>query len=289
MKKIWNFISDLRLTFWLLTAITIILVIGGIYSSLDYSFVDSLNAARVQDWFFTEGVKALHKSWWLPVLFLAFTLFAVNTAACSIDRIITLVKKRRKMPFKTFAVLLSPSMIHCVFLVILAGHFITFVALKQERLPLVPGNEITLPGGSVYTVGVIRTQYYGDDTLLRDRISQMQVTLSPKNREGAVRELVFAEPQRAGFSHLHLDVDKKAAKMFMRKRKIDTDNSCNKEQIYNTTEYRDRSTGPKIFLLVTTDPGLPLIVAGFIFLIIFMVWYYYQVLFSKTKNIIKED
>jgi hypothetical protein len=193
------------------------------------------------------------------------------------------------MPVKTFAVLLSPSMIHCVFLIILAGHFITFVALKQERLPLIPGNEITLPGGSIYTVGDIRTKYFGDDTLLRDRISQMQVTLSPKSRQDAVCTLLFAEPRRVGLSHLHLDVDKKAAKMFMRKRKIETDNSCNKEQIYNTTEYRDRSTGPKIFLLVTTDPGLPLIVAGFVFLIIIMVWYYYQILFSKTKNIIKED
>lgn len=289
MKKFWNFISDLQLTFWLLVVITSLLVIGGVYSVIDYTFVDSINSARVQDWFFSTGIQSLHKSWWLPALFLAFTLFAVNTAACSVDRIITLLKKRKTMPFKTFTILLSPSLIHIAFLVILAGHFVTFTAFKQERLPLLAGNEITLPDGSVYNVGDIRTQYYGDDTLLRDRIYQMKVSLSPKSRTGNMRELFFAEPQRAGFSHLHLDVDKKAAKMFMRKRKIHTDETCNKEQIYNTAEYGNRSMGPKIFLLVTTDPGLPLIVAGFVFLIIIMVWYYYQVLFSKTKTITTDE
>lgn len=289
MKKLWNFLSDLRLTFWLLVAITAILVIGGLYSAFDYSFVDSINGARVQDWFFTTGITALHKSWWLPALFLAFTLFAVNTTACSIDRIITLVKKRKNMPFKTFSVLLSPSLIHCVFLIILAGHFITFVAVKQERLPMVPGNEITLPDGSVFTVGDIRTQYYGDETLLRNRISQMKVSLAPKLQGTAVREIEFAEPHRVGTSHLHLDVDKKAAKMFMQKRKIVIDESCNKERVFNPAEYRNRSMGPRIYLLVTTDPGLPLIVAGFIFLILIMVWYYYQVLFSRTKTITTEE
>ena len=58
LKKIWNLLGSLKLTFWTLNLITVTFVAGVFYSKYDYVFFESMNNAKFQEWLFTQGIAS---------------------------------------------------------------------------------------------------------------------------------------------------------------------------------------------------------------------------------------
>jgi len=51
----------------------------------------------------------------------------------------------RAVPFRRFAVLLLPTIVHALFCLTLVGHLLTFTAGRWQRFPLAPGQAVALP------------------------------------------------------------------------------------------------------------------------------------------------
>ncbi len=274
MKAFWKLIGDIRLSFWLLMLITATLVAGGVCGALDFDFVENMNGLPVQQWYLNQGIHHPFKSSWVVLLFLFFSLFGINITACSIDRIVSLFPSRNKYSFAAFFHLLTPSLVHIVFFLILLGHLFTFTTGRQERIPLNEGGILALPGGAQHRVVSIENTRYPEGTLLAGRTAQTKVRLESVTDTNRSMTVLFGDFIRAGGAYLHLDMLKKGGKFAPRAPRIEQtlDKSCNKEHLF-----RDRpkvDSGAQLFLLVTFDPGLPLIVTGFTLMIALLAFYY---------------
>jgi len=285
MKRFLHLIGDLRLAFFLILACGAVMWTGSIYAASDFEFFNSMNGVRIQDWFFTTGMENIGITWWLPLLFLIFTLLVINTAACTFIRISALMPLRKMTGGKRFIILLSPSIIHILFILMLAGHFAGFVLVKQSRVEVAPGEEVYIePLGKVKVVSVEHS-FFPSDSLVRDRVEQSKVKLLAPDYYGD-REVTikFLEPLLVKGALIQLDMKKiKKDQMVV---PID-DETCNKEKDFHYKE-KNSSVIPQLYLVSTYDPGLWILLPGFALIIMFMGWYFYQVISIKGSRKISE-
>lgn len=283
MKRFLDIIGDLRIAFWLLLAVAVIMWIGSLYASAEYQLFDSLNGVRVQDWFSEKGLGALSSTWWLPALFFAFALLGLNTAACTLRRVMALWPRRTDMPAKRFMVLLSPSIIHLLFIGMLSGHLLTFTALTQEKAPIEEGVVLDLAGTGEFMVKSVKNEFFDKGSLLADRIRQTTVELSfMKNGVERTVPLEFLHSISMNGALLQLD---------MQKRKMSgapitqnpADETCNKEHNYHYAELL-KETRPQLYIIATRDPGLFILIPGFALVILVMGWYFYQIGFGRESK-----
>ena len=271
MRVIWNFISGLKLTLWLMALITAALFTGGIFCIADFAFFNTMNGVPVQKWFMQHGMSHIGLTWWLPLIFLLFLFLGINLAACAADRIVQLLPKRKQMGAGAFFTALTPSLVHLAFLAVLGGHFITFTMGYQQRIPVVMGESASLPdGGSVKFVNV-ETVMYGESTLLRGRMAQRTLVAEI---DGAPARLAFAEYLTRGFYALHLDMHMREGKAPMIAPKMDPKETCNQSDLFK--KKKQESEGPPLFLQLTYDPGLNVILAGLTVIILLMGWFFWS-------------
>ena len=275
MKRFFHLIGDLRLAFFLILACGAVMWIGSIYAADEFEFFNSMNGVRIQDWFLTAGIERIGVTWWLPLLFLVFTLLVINTVACTFLRIAALLPLRKKTGVKRFMVLISPSIIHLLFILMLAGHFAGFVLVKHSRVEVSTGEEVFIePLGRVKVLSV-KHSFFPSDSLVKDRVEQTEVKLLAPDyygdREVAVR---FLEPLLVNGALIQLDMKKiKKDQMVV---PID-DETCNREKDYHYKE-KNSSVIPQLYLISTYDPGLWVLLPGFALIIMFMGWYFFQVI-----------
>lgn len=274
MKRILHIIGDLRLAFFLILACAAVMWIGSIYASAEYELFNSMNGVRIQDWFFTTGMENIGMTWWVPLLFIVFSLLVLNILACTFIRILALLPVRKKTKTKRFLVLLSPSIVHLIFVLMLAGHFAGFVLVKHSRVEIAAGEEVFLdPLGRVKIVS-IEHKFFPDLSLVKDRVKQSEVKLLVPDYYGD-REVVvkFLEPLFVNGALVQLD---------MKKIKKDQmvvplgDETCNREKDYHYKE-NNSSVIPQLYLISTYDPGLWVLLPGFALIILVMGWYFFQV------------
>jgi hypothetical protein len=280
MQRVWDLLSDLRLAFWLLVSISATLFVGSMYCLADYQFFDSMNGVRIQDWFASRGAAAPGKSWWVVLLFACFTLFGVNLAACTIRRLALLWRVRDSYSLRTFAYLVSPSVIHVLFAVMLCGHLLTFTAIDQRRYPVGKDTVVVLPDGTRASIASVTPRFFPVGTLLENRLAGTRVRLRIAE-DGKAREAVldFMQPVRAGGYLLILDMMKKrrsrvpdAAVAEKNVRDMARD-SCNKEQDYKVGQTCPQGI-PPLYVVATRDPGLYLLIPGFFLIIVVMLFYF---------------
>lgn len=166
MQKIWSFFSSLRLTIYLTYAITIDAIAGSLYFINNPDVYNGIDHVLLIDWWFDKGIQNLDAAWWVPLLVLLVFFFAINTMACSIDRLIpicrfffrervqnvtmggkdmaeedpSLFKKKRSLsPF-------YPYIAHIGFLIALIGHLIGSVSgFRSYGNVLAEGGGMSIP------------------------------------------------------------------------------------------------------------------------------------------------
>jgi hypothetical protein len=280
IRAMWEFLSDLRLTFWTLLACVLLFVIGSIYTGNNYSYFDIMNEMTIQSWLLTLGLRDPALVWWLPFLFAALFLLALNTFCCSLKRIAQIWPHRTKTPFGSFMLKLSPSLVHILFLMVMGGHLLTVTLGSWDRYPLNQGESVMLsrPAMSV-TVNNIEHRHYSDESLLRKRIKHTTASLTSES--GAVIVLSFLKPASFNGYHFHLDmIKKKRTDLLTEQQLLNTqaagtdDETCNKAHVYHAPK-TDESQ--QLYLLVIADPGLGLIMAAFAGIVSLMSWYFFMV------------
>lgn len=287
IKSIWNFLGDLRLSFYLLLSASVFFLIGSVYTLNYYKFFNGLNEMRIQDWMLDHFASRLSITWWMPVLILLLALLGVNTFICSLNRIVTLIKGGAGGGLRKFFHTMTPSIIHLLFIMVMASHGITFVFGSWERLPLKNGEEVAIEGMPALNVASIEDKYFPEDTGLKKRIEQTEVTLTKEDGEKIT--VSFLNHVKYGDYHLHLELARKGNwKELQKKEKrigetVDED-SCNKAPIYHIAKQEVKEKERELRLVAIYDPGLNIIIAGFTLILLLMVWYYIENSVKKNNR-----
>ncbi len=282
MKKILETAGDLRFAFYLLIASAVIMWVGSIYSTFNYALINSLNGAPLIKWIISTGINNLSVTWWIPVMFLIFTLLGINTLACTINRISKLLPRRMALGTKKFLVLISPSAVHLLFILMLAGHLLSFAFVEQQKVPVYEGAVVTAQGIDSMTVKSIKYEYFPDTSLLKGRVKQSEAEITYTDKGQIISDkIAFMKPVIINGNILILDMEKKKQESIVKP--DPAPDNCNKEHKFN---YSTRLTGeaPQLYFLVINDPGLFILIPGFCIVIIIMVWY-----FVMKNTSVKDD
>ncbi len=282
MKRILEFAGDLKFAFWLILSAGAIMWIGSIYASANYMLIYSLNGVPLIEWFTTTGMENISVTWWIPAMFFIFTLLGINVFACTINRIMILLPRRKIIGTKRFLVLISPSLIHILFLLMLIGHLLSFTVVNQKKIPVAEGDRIQFDGIGDISVNSIRYDFFPESSLLRQRIRQADVVLKVDNNGlSSEHDVAFMKPAIINGKIIILDMERKKQDRIIKP--DSSDENCNREQRFNYSGSASVMK-PQLFILVTEDPGLIMLLPGFFIVIIIMGWYFYQTTISKKNK-----
>lgn len=272
IRRVWHLLGDTRIAFVLLLAVSATLLTGAFYAEHHSSLIRELNRMRIQDWFPGHWTAQPERIWWVPLLFVLMTGLGINTFVCAANRSVRLLGQRRAWPAATFLHLLTPSLIHFLFLFIMLGHLTTFAAGTWQTVPLEAGGELALEGDPrSYRVLEIRDRFYPDGSALHHRIAQTRVTLAAA--DGTAIHLAYTRPVLADGRIFLLDKIKRRSKAAKRKiLPLADEETCNKAALYVEPD-KERKNGRQ-HLLVVSDPGLPVIVTGLASILLLMLGYF---------------
>lgn len=284
IKKLWNSLGDIRLSFWLLLAATALFFAGSFYTSLDFSYFKTMNEIRLQDWLLRELPSRPGANWWLVPLLCVLILLGVNTIICTLNRVIALFSARTKTDYR-FILSLFPSAVHLLFVTVMLGHAVTITTGTWTRLPLVEGATLRIDQNvPPLTVGRIEDSFFPEDSLMAKRIRQTTVSLV--DGSGGKILLSYLDSIRYHGYRLHLDMEKKKTLRNPESRHaqvVDSKETCNKSETFRS-EDRKRESSQKIYLLAIADPGLPVILTAFSLILIIMTWYFIETGRKRERN-----
>jgi hypothetical protein len=241
-RSILRFLGSVNLSIWLLLAVSLNLAVGSQYAKHLKETFDQLNFLRFQEWI---GLNRTADSWWVWTLFALLFLFGVNTAVCTAERLVFLLKKRKEYRLGAFAVTVSPSVMHLCFLVIIGGHAISQFTADIRQLPVADGARLSLSSATV-TVHGYRCVYRAEPKL-RGLVKGCAATLSLSSPKGVeIRKVGILRPVFWNGYSIHLNVMGKPI----------------------------QGETPKLRIVVKRDPGLILILLGNVVLCILMLWYF---------------
>ena len=249
-RSFLRFCGDLRVSLWLLITICFSLAAGSIYMKFYPEIFRPLKYSLMWDWARETGLRNPAQSWWLPLLFAALFVFAVNISACAADRVYSLWIVRRSLSRGVLLLKLSPSLMHFCFILMLLGHFLGACFGYGVKMDADPGNVYQIsPRSRVEVIGrdcqfcSIPGPFHGD-------LEQCRVALKIIDEDGAaLKNVSFFNPCAHGGVSIHLLPDRAFSKSPER---------------------------PVLKLLVKRDRGLGLILFGFVLMIVLMLWYYPQ-------------
>jgi hypothetical protein len=249
IERLWKFMAGIRLTLWLLVLITINLFIGSIYAKYMPVF-GQLNTRLFTEWLMTHG--DLH-GWWLFTLFFLLFLLAVNTLACTLERVSFLWRRRNHHGRSIFALLMAPSIMHFCFLFIIGGHALTEFAGSKQSLRAEVGEAITLDDRQI-TLLEKHFEFWQEPMLqgsLRKATAILQLKKGDRIEQ---REISLLEPVYWQGYNLHLGMAGRPGTESL----------------------------PPLKITVKRDPGLVWILLGNTVLCLLMLWYFPQI--YKIRN-----
>ncbi|HEY4706767.1 MAG TPA: cytochrome c biogenesis protein ResB [Thermodesulfobacteriota bacterium] len=118
MAGIWRFFSSVYLTIVLAIAICAVSAWGSIISMRNPELFRAFDQEVLFPLLFSLGTRYLGLTLWVWALIVLTALFAVNTAVCTLDKVLAIVRNRR--PWQAF----FPHIVHVGFLIALVGHLV---------------------------------------------------------------------------------------------------------------------------------------------------------------------
>ena len=189
------------------------------------------------------------------MLLFLLVLLGINTAACTIERLINLFRKRRDYSVQRFLVLVAPSLMHIFFLVALSGHALSLFVVVHKIVPIAQGETIVLPMATM-TVKDTKDEFW-DNPLLEYPLKQSTVALEFSTEKGTeLKEIRFLRPVWIDGWKFTLDANPKV-------------------QPGEAISHQ---------LLLKKDPGTTLILGGGALLSIVMAWYFVMVTRNRNRN-----
>ncbi|MBP7737575.1 MAG: hypothetical protein KA369_16460 [Spirochaetes bacterium] len=283
VQKILNAIGNIRLSFWLLMAAAALFITGMFYTSMDFAYFKTMNELRIQDWLARELSSRPAVNWWLPALITVLALLGLNTVACTFNRLRELAAGSSAKDYR-FVISLLPSIVHMLFIAVMIGHAMTITMGSWTRIPLSEGAEIVInPSVPPLTVQRIADAYFPEGSRLSKRIMQTRVTLT--GGDGGDISISYLESVRYKGYRLHLDMVKQKqgkARLNQPAQIVENKETCNRSETFRSKE-RKREPSQTVQLLVISDPGLPIIIAGFTLILVIMTWYFIEILRKRNE------
>ncbi|MCE5209948.1 MAG: hypothetical protein LLG40_00115 [Deltaproteobacteria bacterium] len=252
MKKIWDFCGDIKVNFWLILAISLNLAVGAYFIKFNSKLFVPLNHSLVQNWFIQYGQDHIGQSWWLVLLFFLAFFLGINTFVCAVKRIAQLWPQRKQSGFRVFSVKIAPSLIHLCFLIILAGHFFSLVAVPERSIPVQLNQKIILSEGNSLEVISQQVERYTTPAAFEGAVRQCSVTVkiqSPQKSE--IKVLRVLRPIYWQGMSIHLDV-------------------------FTKKDSQKTAAPPELKLIIKKDPGIAVVIVCFAILCLLMFWYFPQ-------------
>jgi hypothetical protein len=239
----WKALCSVNLTIWLLLAIALNLAVGSRFAGHLPLVYGRLNDLRFQDWLLMNGPGT---SWWVWSLFFLLLLFGVNTAACTADRLLYLVKKRSDYRFGPFTVLAAPSVMHLCFLLIIGSHALSQFGADILTAPAAKNSAVDLPEAASVSVNGVKCDFRTDPGL-RGHVKSCAAFLTLRTPAGVTnRDVGILEPVMWNGYSIHLVPKGKSRPGEL----------------------------PVLELVIKHDPGLLPIVMGNAVLCLLMLWYF---------------
>lgn len=163
-QRIWRTLASIRLTVALCFLLTADLGLG--YGSLrgNLEIFAPMSDVGLLEWARTYGAANLRPTAWFFAMTGLLALLAVNTFACTTQRVIgilTRYPKRRELPFR-----LAPHLMHYAVLIVLVGDLGSYLfAASDPGRALRSGETMTLPNGAT-----LRFERFAPETIQGQRI-----------------------------------------------------------------------------------------------------------------------
>jgi len=209
--RLWRWLASVRLTAWLLLLLSVNLAVGSLYLKFNAVVLSSLNRIRVQDWLLQNARSTFPVSWWIWTLGAVLLLLGLNTAACSADRFLELLRQRRSMPSLAFVVSMLPTLIHVSFGVVLLGHVISACGFTELSVDVAPPRQVGIAPDLVVGIGEPRRGFWEFPPVLAGRPRQASVDLAfdTGTRKGS-RAVSVAQPVSIGAWTANLQMERKS-------------------------------------------------------------------------------
>jgi hypothetical protein len=164
-------------------------------------------------------------------------------------------------------VALLPSIVHLVFVLVLAANLATFCLGSRQRIPIAANQVVALPSGERLRVAELNLVNYPDASLLAGRVMNGRVQLQSLDRPRQSPAIVrFMRPLYRAGRFLHLDVEQRPDPLTGEKAATMV---CNRAEVKNVAHFHAQA-----YLMITRDPGLFPILAGFAVIVLLMACYY---------------
>ena len=169
-----------------------------------------LNDMGLIPWTRTWGQSAPATSAWFFLLLILLALLALNTLACTLERLRQLWAVRTQFSLCRFLGKLGPHIMHLSVLLILLGYLASYTLAKTEHGVLLPGRSLDLPGnaGKLHFTAFAHEAYQGKRMpLFQGEVIRPKALLRLEAADGTVREaaLGFNRPVRLGGWSVHLE------------------------------------------------------------------------------------
>ncbi len=253
IRKAWNFMGGVRLTFWLLVIIFLDLAAGSYIVRFFPGIFRPLSTGLLQDWYALYGRENLHIAWWLILLVALLAALSLNTAICATNRIADLWRARRQIKAPVFFYRITPSLAHVCFLVMLAGHFLSMTTGFQRVVSVYPGATLSLPSGEKIEIIDQHCENYSRPEIISGPLKQCGVTMKLPDKKAVFQEISFLDSFSWHGLTFHLGMDKKSRKLDLK-------------------------------LTIKRDPGALWILSGFTVLILLMMWYFLKINNKENKG-----
>ncbi len=261
-------LGSVRLTFWLVLALSALLFIGAYYAGGESALFAALNETRLQTWLLAHTGSHFAVVWWIFPLCLVAVLIAVNALCCLSLRVESLLASRREFTLRRLILLLSPSIVHLLFCLLLLGHLITFSTGSWQRVKAVPGSILPLADASNRFAVASLSHRYFEDGLIEGRLAQTTVTLL--DTLGKSVKVSHLEPADVGGRTVILTMGPKAKSKPQRNIDFKSRKTCDKPP----PPPAGRIDKPPLELLVVSDPGFNLIITAWFAAVVLMGWFF---------------
>ena len=146
---VWHHLGSIHLTVILCLLLTADLTYGYICLNRHTPLFAPLNDVGLISWMATYGRNNPAHTIWFFILLGLLALFCINTFVCTTDRVLWLIRQRKRLAGKRLLFKLSPHLMHYAVIVILCGYLSSYLfARVLDTQTLIPGATITLPGTS---------------------------------------------------------------------------------------------------------------------------------------------
>ncbi len=140
-KKLWQVLTRLSLSFWLLVTSSLLMVANTMLANFHAQTYHNLNTTPIWTWLIQMRRENLLIFVAVSLLIASLAMLALNTFACTLSRLAELSRRgKEKRPWRSRVVSWAPTLMHILFFLIMAGHMATFT-LGKWRLHTVHRGE----------------------------------------------------------------------------------------------------------------------------------------------------